>query len=48
MDVIFELIFPGDELIGQNHRALPDAKMLRKFVQLFRGLLKPEAEQQCR
>lgn len=32
LESIFPLLFPGDELIGQNHRSLPDTQMLFKMA----------------
>lgn len=31
LDIIFPLLFPNDPLVGQNHRARPDALMCRKI-----------------
>jgi len=36
LDTIFPLLFPNDPLVGQNHRARPDALMCRKIVWLIR------------
>lgn len=44
LDVIFPLLFPNDPLVGQNHRARPDALMCRKIVRLIRELIKPPKE----
>jgi hypothetical protein len=32
LESIFPLIFPGDVLIGQNRRSLPDTRMLVKVA----------------
>lgn len=45
LGIIFPLLFPNDPLIGQNHRARPDALMCRKIVGLIRELIKPPKEQ---
>jgi hypothetical protein len=45
LDIIFLLLFPNGPLIGQNHRAHPDALMCRKIVRLTRELIKPPKEQ---
>ena len=44
LDIIFPLLFPNDPLVGQNHRACPDALMCRKIVGLIRKLIKPPKE----
>ena len=44
MEFIFPILFPGDDLVGQNHRALPDARMVRKIVLLLKELTKPPEE----
>ena len=36
LDIIFLLLFPNGPLVGQNHRARPDALMCRKIVRLIR------------
>ncbi|KIN04473.1 hypothetical protein OIDMADRAFT_50330 [Oidiodendron maius Zn] len=35
LEKIFPLLFPGDKLIGMNHRSLPDTKMLVKMAHGF-------------
>jgi len=35
MDIVYPLIFPGDDLIGKNHRSLPDVQMLRNMTIRF-------------
>jgi len=44
LDIIFPLLLPNDPLVGQNHRARPDALMCRKLVRLVRELAKPPGE----
>jgi hypothetical protein len=36
LDIIFPLLIPNDPLVGQSHRARPDALMCRKIVKLIR------------
>lgn len=45
LDIVFPLLFPNDPLVGQNHRARPDALMCRKIVGLIREVIKPPEEQ---
>ena len=45
LDIFFPLLFPNDPLVGQNHRARPDALMCRKIVGLIREVIKPPEEQ---
>ena len=44
MGDIFPLLFPGSGLIGQNHRAAPDARMCQQVVKLVVKLSKPMTE----
>ncbi len=41
LERLFQLLFRGHELVGQNHRALADAQQLRLMVLLFHELCKP-------
>jgi hypothetical protein len=38
---IFPLIFPSSELVGMNHRSLPDARMLFHLTDLLCTLFDP-------
>jgi hypothetical protein len=40
LEFLFPVLFPGHELIGKNHRALPDAQMLRLLSLLLVQLSK--------
>ena len=44
LDLIFPILFPDSELVGQNHRALPDARMVREILLLLIELTKPPEE----
>lgn len=41
LDLLFPLLFAGHELVGKNHRALPDILMLRLMTLLLIQLHKP-------
>jgi hypothetical protein len=44
IDILFPLLFAGHHLVGANHRAGPDIKMLRLMTLLLIQLQKPPAE----
>jgi hypothetical protein len=44
LDMLFPLLFAGHELVGKNHRALPDILILRLMILLLIQLQKPPLE----
>ena len=42
--MLFPLLFAGHELVGKNHRALPDILILRLMILLLIQLQKPPLE----
>ena len=44
LDMLFPMLFAGHELVGKNHKALPDILMLRLMTLLLIQLQKPSLE----
>ncbi|OBS27535.1 hypothetical protein FPOA_01477 [Fusarium poae] len=48
LPIIFEILYPDHELIGLNHRALPDCQQTMLVLDAFEQLCKPSEERSIR
>lgn len=48
LDQLFALLFPGHQLVGMNHNAVPDIEMLRLMVLLLVQLQNPPAKRELK
>jgi hypothetical protein len=48
LDVLFQILFAGHQLVSKSHRALPETQMLRLMVLLLVQLQKPPQDRDLR